>query len=362
MRRRYLGVLLLAGIVLGACGGDDGGSASNTRVAASPATAGGSGGGAKTDTVAVAAAPAQNQQAGGGGSAVVDDPAVLASKAAGQKVIYTGRIQIEVKGAVFDASLQAKNIVTINEGFLFSETTVQKEDGQPQSSMTFKLPPEKFAAVMDQFVKQLGTEKGRQVEASDVTAQFVDLSSRLKVAETSLERVRKLLAEAKTVQEILSLEGEVAKREANVEGLKGQLNQLNARVEYATVTLTIAQKLAPPKVEKKDDGIPSPLEGLKAGARAFLGALKVVILVLAVVLPFIPLAAILWWVAKFIHRRLPPRRERPNRAYSPWNQSPWPNHPAPPVQTAVTAPEPVAATVGSAQGGEELGRTESQVE
>lgn len=282
-------MVLAAAIVLAAgCGSsEDASSSSNTAAATTVA-------GARPQ----AAANAQVTAVAPGNNPAVD-PAVLAAQAAGLKQIYTGSMQIEVKESVFAAALEAKRIVTDAGGFVASERSVQREnDPQPTADITFKIPPERFTAVADEFARRLGTERGRQVASNDVTAQFIDLEARLKTAEISLERVRKLLTEAKTVTEVLSLEGEVAKRETQVEQYKAQLSSLSRQIDYATLTVTLAQRIAPAPDPKKDDSVPSPLEGLKAGARAFLGTLKIVLLIIAVLLPFVPFGLLAWWATR----------------------------------------------------------------
>lgn len=287
MKRRTVrkGFAVVVGtlVILSACGGS-GDNASDSSSATFDRSAG-------------EAAPSPSS---GSGAPTADvDQSVLSAQAAGRQVIFTARLQVEVAD-VFSAAAEAKRLATASGGFLFSERSVETESSaQPQSEITFKLPPERFGGVMDDLAR-LGRERGRQVDASDVTAQLVDLDARLKSAEASLERVRKLLGDAKTVQEIVSIEGEVTKRETAVEQLKGQLNQISRQVEFATLTVTFGQKLA----SVHDDDLPGPLDALAASARVLLMVLFVVVLVLAVLLPFVPLLLLGGWVARFVSRRM----------------------------------------------------------
>lgn len=281
-----LAVLVGTLMMLSACGGD-GDSASSSSASDRPAA------------VAVGEATAAPTPASGAAASGVDQNVLLA-QAAGRQVIFTARLQVEVTD-VFAAAAEAKRLASASGGFLFGERSVETESStQPQSEITFKLPPERFAGVMDDLAR-LGRERGRQVDASDVTAQLVDLGARLKSAEASLDRVRKLLADAKTVQEVVSIEAELTKRETLVEQLKGQLNQISRQVEFATVTVTFGQKLA---TAGDDDDLPGPLDALAASARVLLTSLFVVVLVLAVSLPFIPLLVLAGLAGRFVSRRM----------------------------------------------------------
>ncbi|MEO8694127.1 MAG: DUF4349 domain-containing protein [Acidimicrobiales bacterium] len=282
--------MVAALVLLSACGDDGAGKSSSTaNNRAAGAVAG-------DVTATPNAAPAAT------GADI--DQSVLLAQAAGRQVIFTARLQVEVAD-VFSAVAEAKRLASVSGGYLFSERSVEVESSaQPQSEITFKLPPERFAGVMDDLAR-LGRERGRQVDASDVTAQLVDLDARLKSADASLERVRKLLGDAKTVQEIVSIEAELTKRETQVEQLKGQLNQISRQVEFATVTVTFGEKLATAKA----DDLPGPLDALAASARVLLVSLFVVVLVLAVVLPFIPVVLLALFAGRFVARRL--RRQLP---------------------------------------------------
>ena len=286
--KRVIAVLLIAIVMLSACGDDKSGSSS-----ASAVTIG------RSSELAAGSAPAAAPAAVPDAGSAAPDQGILLAQAAGRQVIFTARLQVEVAD-VFAAAAEAKRAASASGGFLFSERSVETESStQPQSEITFKLPPERFGGVMDDLAR-LGRERGRQVDASDVTAQLVDLDARLKTAEASLERVRALLADAKTVSEIVSLEGEVTKRETLVEQLKGQLNQISRQVEFATLTVTFGQKLAT-IVEHHD--LPGPLDGLAASARVFWTSLRIVVLVLAVSLPFVPLLILAAWALRVASRR-----------------------------------------------------------
>src|SRR5689334_20940706 len=244
--KRGIALLVIAIVLVAGCG-DDGSSGDSGSSAVTIGRPSEQAGGAAATAPGAAPQPRASDA----------DQSVLQAQLAGRQVIFTAKLQVEVAD-VFSAAAEAKRLASAAGGFMFSERSVEIEAGaQPQSDITFKLPPERFAGVMDDLAR-LGRERGRQVDASDVTAQLVDLDARLKTAEASLTRVRGLLADAKTVQEIVNLETEVTKRETLVEQLKGQLNQISRQVEFATVTVTFGQKLV--IVTEKDDDLPGPLD------------------------------------------------------------------------------------------------------
>ncbi|RMH77609.1 MAG: DUF4349 domain-containing protein, partial [Actinomyces sp.] len=66
--------------------------------------------------------------------------------------------------------------------------------------------------------------------------------SRIATTETSVERLRSLLAEAAAIDDIAVLESELLKRETELEQLRGQLRTLQDRVAFATITVTILRR------------------------------------------------------------------------------------------------------------------------
>ena len=297
--KRGIALLVVAVVLVAGCG-SDGDSASDSAGSATIGRQSEQAGGAAVTTTP----PAVPQAAGAG-----QDQGVLLAQVAGRQVIYTAKLQVEVAD-VFAAAAEAKRLAGVAGGYLFSERSVETESSsQPQSEITFKLPPQRFGTVMDDLAR-LGRERGRQVDASDVTAQLIDLDARLRTAEASLTRVRALLADAKTVQEIVNLESEVTKRETVVEQLKGQVNQLSRQVEFATVTVTFGQKLVL-AVDEDESDLPGPLDALAGSGRVLLISLAIVVLVLAAVLPFIPLALLGAWITRMVRRRIRRRRMPP---------------------------------------------------
>jgi hypothetical protein len=77
----------------------------------------------------------------------------------------------------------------------------------------------------------LGLPLKRESKAQNVTEQVVDIEGRLRTSTASAERLRALMADARSTGDIVSLEGELAKRETEVESLQGQLRVLSSQVD-----------------------------------------------------------------------------------------------------------------------------------
>ena len=71
----------------------------------------------------------------------------------------------------------------------------------------------------------------------DVTEQYVDLQSQLTNLEATRARIQEFLQDAKTMDEALRINQELANIEAQIEQIKGRMNYLNDRSAFSTITI-----------------------------------------------------------------------------------------------------------------------------
>ena len=248
---------------------------------------------------------ASDEDGSTGGGDIVGSGAQIDVVSADREVIYTATVSIAVDD-VRAAATQARSIATTAGGRLHAETSRGTGD-TAESHLVLKVPPERFHEVLDA-LGALGEEKQRIVTADDVTAEMVDLDARIASAAASVDRTRALLAQAKTIGEIVSVEAELAKRESVLEQLEGKRRLLEAQVTLATITVDLAMRVppAPPAEDADDGGLPGPLDALAAGARSVVAVGSVVLVVLAWVLPWVPIAAAVAAGALWVRRRRTP--------------------------------------------------------
>lgn len=67
--------------------------------------------------------------------------------------------------------------------------------------------------------------------------------------QASVDRVRALMAGAKSLSEVVSLESELTRRESDLESLQRQQQGLSARVSLSTVTLELVTPYQDARVE-----------------------------------------------------------------------------------------------------------------
>jgi len=163
------------------------------------------------------------------------------------------------------------------------------------------------AAGLDRLIDDLaatGTVLARSGRTEDATEQVVDLDARVATQQASVTRVRALLAQATSIGDIVSVEAELARREADLDSLQRRLATLKDQVALSTLTVELRTAPAPTPA--------TPPPGFGAGLGAGWSGLKVIGSGLATaagfLLPFLPVLAVAGVGVWAVRRRRTARR------------------------------------------------------
>lgn len=283
------GLLLAAALALSGCssGGDGGGAGFADKAVkgdareAAPDTGGGSGRGAASDAKATA------------------PPRIAASH-----IIRTASLSVQVKDV--PKALDAARTATENAGgYVGNETTSRDEDGHTGTRVVLRVPVDRYDEVLAD-LEGTGKLLDRTAKAQDVTGQVVDVESRIKSQRASVARVRALMDQATGLSDVVVLEGELSRREADLEALLAQQASLKDRTSMATITLSLSQ--TPEPEAAADDDRPGFVDALAGGWRVFVTLLHWFALAVGAVLPFAAaaaLVAVVW--LRLVRPRLPRR-------------------------------------------------------
>lgn len=228
---------------------------------------------------------------------------------AGRDIVYRGQISVRVKDVAIAAD-RAESLARSVDGVVFAEETSNMSGSPDEStaSLTVRVPPAEFRAVLRKLAG-LGERLSQSQTAEDVTTQVVDTRSRVASQTRSVARVRALLAKANTIGEVVQIESELAKREADLESLQAQLARLQDVTELATIEVTFVGPTAAVAQSEPDLGF---LAGLRGGWNAFVSIVLVGLTVLGALLPFLVAAALLGVPARLVLRtRLVRRPQTP---------------------------------------------------
>jgi len=214
----------------------------------------------------------------------------------------------------------------LQEGKKLSSTSSAPSDLGGFGTLTLSVPADKLDSALDQLTR-IGTLLRRNTSSQDVTAQYVDTESRLKTMRASVGRVRALMTQAKDIGQVVALESELSRREADLESLESQLGALKNGVDRSTLTVSLS---TPGNEPETSTGF---LAGLRSGWDAFTASAGGLLTGIGAVLPFAAFfaligASVLWWL----------RRRQANHPKAAASAPAGPPTPSPSVPSAPSGP------------------------
>jgi hypothetical protein len=183
------------------------------------------------------------------------------------------------------------------------------------ATVTLGVPVQEFEKVLSKLRGLAVKVVDETAAGDDVTDQYVDLQSQLTNLEATRARIQEFLKDAKTVDEALRINQELSNIEGQIEQIKGQMNYLNDRSAFSTITLNFEPEfpvLTPtPTVTPRPTATPIPWNPGQTFGQArstitvvYQGIGNFLIWLAVVVLPLVlPLALIFWVVWKLMNRK-----------------------------------------------------------
>ncbi len=162
-----------------------------------------------------------------------------------RKVIRNAFLRLEVED--FDESY--RRIITIVKGvggyvqqstFRTDEPGPEGQGGYKSGRLVLRVPSEFFESAVEE-IGSLGELRDREITGQDVTMEYYDLEARKRNAERQEQRLLEILAQAKTVNEILQVERELARVRGEIEVYEGRLRYLNNVTTLSTITVELSE-------------------------------------------------------------------------------------------------------------------------
>ena len=244
---------------------------------------------ASDQSVPAAAAPAN---AGTGG------PAGLAAMVAARKLIRTGQLSLEVTG--FEAAAQQVARLAAEHAGYLAQTQVSRGNGDKQhGTLTVRIPADQFDITLAA-LRGLGKVESENVGTQDVTKQYTDLETRLRVKRDTAERIREILkTRTGSLSDVLTAERELARVTEEIEQAEGERRFYDQQVALSTIAVEMHEPEALVK-----PGALSPIgEALREALGAGATSVAVMIYAAVVMTPWLIALFLLWRVVRALRRR-----------------------------------------------------------
>lgn len=280
-------LLLAATLALAGCSGSDSGSA-DTMSADAPAA----------DNLVVHDEAAR--EAGGADKAFATASTADASTTQ-RSVISTGVVSL-LDDDVAQARFDVQKVVDARGGEVAEEKTQTDEDGEvSRSRLVVRIPVADFDDTMEE-LEGIARLESSSRSTEDVTTEVIDNEVRIRAQTASLRRVEVLLARARSIRDIVAIEAQLTRRQADLDSLKSRQAYLDDQTSMSTITVFLAQ---PPEkaatTEEDDTGF---VAGLRSGWHGLTAVLVGGATVVGALLPFSLLFLLVGYPAWLLVRRI----------------------------------------------------------
>jgi hypothetical protein len=222
-------------------------------------------------------------------------PADVPGSVVVSRVIRTASIAVVIPRDAFDERFgEAVDIAEEHGGFVGDSHSRERS-----GSLTLRVPAENFDETL-RALRELGTLEVESVHGKDVTADYVDLHARLRIARARRDVLLGLQAEASTIEQTIRVQNAIDATQFEIETLQGQLRLLDDRTSLATIDLRLREQGVDPGSEVETPSIPNAFERAAAG---FVGVIAAIVIGLGYLLPLIVLGLVVWFVVVRVQRR-----------------------------------------------------------
>ncbi len=234
---------------------------------------------------------ALESSADNGVSAFSADDAAAAARStdsASAKIIYTANLSLESKDydaarAALDAALSAAG------GYMESSSEYSAADDSRSVSLTFRVPQQNYESFLAA-VAEAGNVTYKSQQADDVTAQYMDVETRLANLKNQRARLQQLQQQADNLSDLLEIESSLTDVQSQIESWQSQMDWYNDQVEECTVYVNLSEvsTYSPPSesfgsriASAFADGWQNFVRGLQQLAVTLAGAWPVVVIAAA---------------------------------------------------------------------------------
>ncbi len=164
----------------------------------------------------------------------------------GEKLIKNGYVSLSVDD-YSKAEEEIKNYISQNNGYVQNSSSYSDYDTElnvsrgKSGSMTVCVESDKFSSAME-YIKTIGAVTDENEYTDDITSEYVDTESRLKVKEQEKERLTELMDRAESMEDIINIENRLSQVISDIESAKAQMNNYDSLTSFSRININITEK------------------------------------------------------------------------------------------------------------------------
>jgi hypothetical protein len=209
-------------------------------------------------------------------------------------VIRNGQASVEVE-KLDPAIVKLRQLAAQLGGYIANSSMSGGHDQVRSAMMELKIPAQRFDQALNGLAT-LGKVESVNATAEDVGEEYVDITARVNNAHRLEDRLISLLAtRTGKLQDVLSVERELARVREEIERYEGRLRFLKSRVATSTLSVTVHE---PFPILGQAPGQNPIVAAIRQAWRNFVGFISAIIASLGVLIPLAALALAGWVIYK----------------------------------------------------------------
>ncbi len=161
----------------------------------------------------------------------------VASQQKNKKIIKDGDITVKSKDITKSKSTLDKLVKQL-DGYYENESQ-DKYDERISYNLKVRIPSQNFEKLLNAVENGTDELQSKNIQARDVTAEFMDIESRLSNKREYLKKYKELLSRAANVKDILAIEENIRNLQEEIESSEGRLKYLSDQVSYSTLNINL---------------------------------------------------------------------------------------------------------------------------
>ena len=155
------------------------------------------------------------------------------------KIIYTANLSLESRD--YDAARAALDAALTEAGGYMESSSEYSDSGASRSaSLTFRVPQENYDSFLAA-VAEAGNVTYKNQQADDVTAQYMDVETRLENLKNQRTRLQQLQQQADNLSDLLEIESSLTDVQSQIESWQSQMDWYNDQVQECTVYVNLSE-------------------------------------------------------------------------------------------------------------------------
>ena len=227
----------------------------------------------------------------------VDVRPVPATALANRRLIRSAEVSIELDR--YDEGVRrAEEIADSLGGFVADARSTSAPGEKASGTLSLRVPADRFAEALRR-VSALGRVRARAIQTQDVSREYFDLETRVRVKRDAEARMREVLRNRPAkLADIVAAEQELTRIVEEIETMEGQRRFYDRQVALASVSVTLFEPGVAPPSPVEPSFLDPARQALRDAQRALSSSAAGLVYAAAVGLPWAALLGLGWMLAR----------------------------------------------------------------